>query len=214
MTEQQGHQGAARRETMLQELTAAMKRHHRRRRLRRTAAAWGLLGAVAGAAWIVRAQQEIRPVWPDDTQSKVEAPVPRIERITGSYRTGLVTVIDDEELVRRLASVDGDVWVPRHPYLSKLAGKSGFAHYMTLVEVIVKTAESEARSRLIEEVETAIRERRFEWILVDADWDRTNEWVQPHYEWTQSVFPEDDVFWPVTGLRVRPERIYEATKPE
>ncbi|MHC4129704.1 MAG: hypothetical protein ACYSWT_07065 [Planctomycetota bacterium] len=106
MIEQLGHQRAARRETMLQDLTAAMRRHHRRRRLRRIAAAWGLLLAVAGAAWIVRAQPATRPVWPDKDLRKVEIPVPRVVRVTGGYRTGLVAIIDDDELVTRLTEID------------------------------------------------------------------------------------------------------------
>jgi hypothetical protein len=107
MTEQLGDQRAARRETMLQELIAAMRRHHRRRRLRRTAAAWGLLLAVAGTAWIVRAQQPAQPPGPGDTELADGRQVePTIRIIRQSPRTGLVTVIDDDELVLRLAEID------------------------------------------------------------------------------------------------------------
>ncbi len=35
-----------------------------------------------------------------------KAPAPRVERVSGDYRTGLVKVIDDDELVLRLAEID------------------------------------------------------------------------------------------------------------
>jgi len=90
-----------RRETMLDELIVAMRHHHRRRRQVRTAAAWCLLLAVAGGTWIVRAQQVGRPPGFDNTHAHLplEPPAPRVERVSGDYRTGLVKVIDDDELV-------------------------------------------------------------------------------------------------------------------
>lgn len=105
MTDQLRHQRTDRRETMLQELIVAMRRHHRRRRRVRVTAAWCLLLAIAGGTWIVRAQQ---PRF-DNTHAdlpQVKAPAPRVERVSGDYRTGLVKVIDDDELVLRLAEID------------------------------------------------------------------------------------------------------------
>ena len=109
MTEQLHPEKKDRRETMLDELIVAMRRHHRRRRQVRTAAAWGLLLAVAGGTWIVRAQQVAQPPRFDNTHTdlpQVKAPAPRVERVSGDYRTGLVKVIDDDELVLRLAEID------------------------------------------------------------------------------------------------------------
>jgi hypothetical protein len=94
---------------MLDELIVAMRHHHRRRRRVRVTAAWCLLLAVAGGTWIVRTRQVAQPPGFDSThahQPQVEAPTTRIERVTGGYRTGLVKVIDDDELVLRLAEID------------------------------------------------------------------------------------------------------------
>ena len=109
MTEQLHPEKKDRRETMLDELIVAMRRHHRRRRQVRTAAAWGLLLAVAGGTWMVRAQPETHPARFDDNRvdlPQVKAPAPRVERVSGDYRTGLVKVIDDDELVLRLVEID------------------------------------------------------------------------------------------------------------
>jgi hypothetical protein len=101
MTDQSDHDQAARRETMLPGLIAAMKRHHRRRRIRRRIGAAGALVLVAaGGAWIVRGQA---PAQPGRT---VRPPAPLIPVVGQDYRTGLVRVIDDDELVRRLVEID------------------------------------------------------------------------------------------------------------
>ncbi|MHC4080443.1 MAG: hypothetical protein ACYS15_08975 [Planctomycetota bacterium] len=109
MTEQRHHQRADRRETMLEELIVAMRRHHRRRRRLRATAAWGLLLAVAGGTWIVRAQQVAQPPPLADSGHDLrqpEHPAPKVVNVSGDYRTGLVKVIDDDELVLRLAEID------------------------------------------------------------------------------------------------------------
>jgi hypothetical protein len=108
MTEQLHPERKDRRETMLDELIVAMRHHHRRRRQVRTAALWCLLLAVAGGTWIVRARQVGRPPGFDNTHAHLplESPAPRVERVSGGYRTGLVKVIDDDELVLRLAEID------------------------------------------------------------------------------------------------------------
>ncbi len=101
MTDQSDHDRAARRETMLPELIAAMKRHHRRRRIRRRLGAGGaLVGVAAGGAWIVRAQS---PAQPSRTPGP---PAPLIAVVGQDSRTGLVRVIDDDELGRRLVEID------------------------------------------------------------------------------------------------------------
>jgi hypothetical protein len=105
MTEQLHPEKKDRRETMLDELIVAMRRHHRRRRRVRVTAAWCLLLAIAGGTWIVRAQQP-RFDNTDADLPQVKAPAPRVERVSGDYRTGLVKVIDDDELVLRLAEID------------------------------------------------------------------------------------------------------------
>jgi hypothetical protein len=108
MTDQFHHDPAARRETMLPELIAAMKRHHRRRRIRRRLGAAGAIALVAaGGAWIVRAQS---PAQPGRT---VGPPASFITVVGQDYRTGLVRVIDDDELVRRLVEIDRPVGLIR-----------------------------------------------------------------------------------------------------
>jgi hypothetical protein len=109
MTEQQHPENEDRRERMLNELIVAMRRHHRRRRLARSSAAWGLVLAVAAGTWIVRAQQAAQPPAPlrgGDPPRLAARWAPHVVHVRGDYRTGLVKVIDDDELVLRLAEID------------------------------------------------------------------------------------------------------------
>jgi hypothetical protein len=101
MTDQQRHHRADRRETMLEGLIDVMRRHHRRRRIRRRVGTAGAVVLVAACgAWIVRAQQ------PDPPERIVNTPAKSITVVGGEYRTGLVRVIDDDELVQRLVDID------------------------------------------------------------------------------------------------------------
>lgn len=108
------------------------------------------------------------------------------------------------ELVSRLRAVDGEVLVPFHGYLAALAGKQASAHEMALGDVF-RGNDREVQARLNEGIEAAIIGRRFKAIVVD-----TNRWfmrlVVEHYTYKGPVFASDDVFWPVTGRKVRPER--------
>jgi hypothetical protein len=97
-----------RRETMLGELLETMRRHHRRRRVRRGLGAAAVTALVAaGGAWIVRAPQ------PAETVRLAEAAAPRVVVVSGSHRTGVVRVIDDDGLVERLAEIDRPAGVIR-----------------------------------------------------------------------------------------------------
>jgi hypothetical protein len=120
----------------------------------------------------------------------------------------LVPSVDDlkagNELVSKLRAVDGEVLVPFHGYLAALAGKQASAHEMALGDVF-RGDNRQVQARLNEGIRAAIIGGRFKAIVVD-----TNRWfmrlVVEHYVYKGPVFASDDVFWPVTGRKVRPER--------
>jgi hypothetical protein len=106
---------------MLEEMLAVMRRHHRRRRIRRQlGTAVALVLIAAGGAWIVRAQG---PTPTSETTDQAGGPQPRapfVVVIEPNHRTGVVKVIDDDELVQRLAEIDrptglirseGQIWL-------------------------------------------------------------------------------------------------------
>jgi hypothetical protein len=89
---------------MLEELLEAMRRRHRGRRIRRrVGVAAALLLVAAGGAWIVQARQ---PAWSGHPVAAHMDDRPAVVVVEHGYRTGLVRLIDDDELVQRLADID------------------------------------------------------------------------------------------------------------
>lgn len=109
-------------------------------------------------------------------------------------------------LVEGLRQSPGAALVPCHDYLTARAGKGGHFHEMAFMAV-AKSGTGEVESRLLAEFRAALRERRWATIVLDkADW--LWEEVERHYEPRVFVFPDDRGFWPVTGMRRRPEAIF------
>lgn len=88
-----------RRQEMLDELLVEVRRHHRRRTVARGLAL--ALPLVLGAAsiWVVATQARSRELVTPRQKSVV------VQVVTNSYRTGLVRLIDDDELVERLTEI-------------------------------------------------------------------------------------------------------------
>lgn len=118
--------GEARREAMLDELVGAMQRvHHGRRVRRRATSALAVLAIFAGMAWVIGSQSPDS----DRTQTQIASnPPPRqLPDATGTeplirlaQRTGVVRMVDDDELVALLAQLDrpagivrseGEIWL-------------------------------------------------------------------------------------------------------
>ena len=109
-------------------------------------------------------------------------------------------------VVARLAAIEGDVLVPHHPYLAMLAGKSSFAHTLAMDNVLMDD-HGPAGQDLVGEMARAIEERRFAAILVESDQRYAGTFSQG-YELRERLLPDPDVFWTVTGYRVRPELLF------
>ena len=56
---------------------------------------------------------------------------------------------------------------------------------------------------LVAEVYSALRNRQFDVLLMDAGWYKDS--IRAYYTSIDFVFNRDDVFFPVTGFRIRPQ---------
>jgi hypothetical protein len=106
-------------------------------------------------------------------------------------------------LVARIASIPGEVFVPHHGYLARLAGKRGFAHTLAMDNVFLDDRGPAGRD-LADELTHALAERRFSAVLIESD-GRYSKSILQSYQISERLFDRPDVFWPVTGGRLRPE---------
>ena len=112
-------------------------------------------------------------------------------------------------LVARLAAIPGPVFIPCHPHLARLAGKTTYAQQMALVDVM-RGQPRRVADALGADVQRRLRAREFAAVVLDVDQD----WLQPAldaaYVRTEPLFVgQPAVFWPKTGWLARPRDLYE-----
>jgi len=111
-----------------------------------------------------------------------------------------------EALVRRIAAVQGELWIPSHGYLARLAGKSGCAHRCALDDVLRGTDEPGKRE-LEREIAGALVERSYAVIIASDDWLALE--IERGYGEGRRIFDPGRRFYPLTGWQTRPELWYE-----
>lgn len=108
-----------------------------------------------------------------------------------------------ERLIEAVASFDGKIFMPSHGHLPALAGKKPWAHILA-VEDLIKGDKGKFGRQLNAEILDAIRGQRFDAIVLDGWWFAE---LTDHYRLSAMIFEDDELFWPVTGKRTRPELI-------
>jgi len=113
-------------------------------------------------------------------------------------------------LETRISTLPGEVWAPCQGYLAARAGKQEFAHQAPMWDIF-RCGDEETRTLLEEQVKEALRAKRFSAILLDSELLQL-PWFERElvrsYEAKRRVFSDEDVFWPVTGRKGRPEVFY------
>jgi len=116
-----------------------------------------------------------------------------------------------EQLLERLRTIDGEVYLPFHGYLAELAGKRSYAH-VSNVRDVMQTNDEELKAELTQSIEDAFRQKRFAAVVWDFGTIRWKELLRNYEPLPGRVFDEPGVFRPVTGARLRPETIYVLRK--
>jgi dolichyl-phosphate-mannose-protein mannosyltransferase len=110
-----------------------------------------------------------------------------------------------DELVRRIASLPGDVLIPEHGYLALYAGKPVHAHWMALFDVI--RGDPAIGQPLVAEIREAIRSQRFSALLLATDlW--FDQDIHQSYQPAGHLIEEPGRFLPVIGWKSRPEWLF------
>ena len=112
-----------------------------------------------------------------------------------------------QDLIRRIAALPGEVLMPSHGYLPALAGKRTSAYEMAIYDVL-RADDGPASRHLRQEISEAIRSRRFAAIVLDTPTYEFDLDVRDGYGPPRRLLSAADGFWPVTGLRTRPELLY------
>ncbi len=112
-----------------------------------------------------------------------------------------------DRLINQMKNTKNDVFLPYHGYLPRMAGKQTYAHFMAIIDIL--RCENQAMAaKLMETIDNSIQEQKFELIIMDDTWLRQK--IKKHYQIRKPIFTDPKVFYPVTGLRVRPEFCYVA----
>jgi len=114
--------------------------------------------------------------------------------------------------VERMRALEGDVLVASHGYLPRLAGKPSFANGVAVSDLMLRDAGSPAQTAFADQMREALRSQRFGAVILDTGWWFQEE-LEAHYEPADPVFTDPKVFWPVSGARTRPERVYVPRRP-
>ncbi len=113
-------------------------------------------------------------------------------------------------IVRLMGRFDKEVWMTNHGYIPIMAGKKPHAQGMAVSDVLRGTDEA-LRDALLDEMRTAIRERRFDVIVTDER-GLVEDWVlgdiQRAYRYAGDAIADPDIFWPRTGHTLRPGAVY------
>jgi 4-amino-4-deoxy-L-arabinose transferase-like glycosyltransferase len=117
-----------------------------------------------------------------------------------------------EQLISEIRAVEGDVYLPFHGYYAEMAGKRSFAHAMAMIDVF--RADNElGKQSLSKSLEQSLAEGRIRTLILDAPTPYVHGWgeteIQNYFNGGKSVLESPDHFFPVTGMRTRPETIHE-----
>jgi hypothetical protein len=110
-----------------------------------------------------------------------------------------------DALVRRIASLPGDVLIPEHGYLALYAGKPVHAHWMALFDVI--RGDPAISQPLVAEIRETIHSQRFSALLLATDlW--FDQDIHESYQPAGHLIEEPGRFLPVIGWKSRPEWLF------
>ncbi|MDO8281280.1 MAG: glycosyltransferase family 39 protein [Thermodesulfovibrionia bacterium] len=111
------------------------------------------------------------------------------------------------KFINIMSQIKGELFMPEHGYLPTLAGKNGYAFSMSINDVIRSNA-IEVKGTLLAEIRQNIQERRYASVILSDFEPFQKDYIEQYYKVERKIFDSEDVFYPVAGLKRRPEYIY------
>ena len=116
-----------------------------------------------------------------------------------------------DQLIATLRSIDGDVWLTRHPAYASMANKSTFAGQGGIEDVLRAKHDGETQRLLRDDIATEIHNQRFAAIIFDDTGDTRGfpaDW-QNYYERSDlAIVPDDGSFTPVASRTGAPRLVW------
>lgn len=115
-----------------------------------------------------------------------------------------------KKFINKIAQIKGEIFMSFHGYLPVMAGKKSYANQMGMRDVLTTRSKKHAKikTELINEIKQAMREKKFSAIIIDS----FEPWYPPdmekYYIKKERIFDDETIFFPVTGMKTRPEFIY------
>lgn len=114
-----------------------------------------------------------------------------------------------------ISEIEGDVWIPAHGYYSVLAGKKPRAHLQAIADIYLGD-KGKVKDKLIFSIRQEVIDKKFTGITIEnVDW--IQEYLRidfkDYYEEKKTLFEDANAFWPVTGLKTRPEVLWIKQEP-
>lgn len=110
-----------------------------------------------------------------------------------------------EYLIQTMKNIDGEIFVPYHSYLAEMAGKRSYMHVHSLFD-ISRGDSTNIAEEFQNELIAAIQSRKFKAVFLDAP--RITTSFDEYYKMKKIIFNNGKVFFPVTGMKTRPEFIF------
>ena len=110
-----------------------------------------------------------------------------------------------QQLVDKIAAIDGDVWVLGPGYLAARAGKRSFAHEWAIRDILNFGGGPPGRA-LHQEIREAIRRKRFEAVIAQTEYLQRE--LDASYRDGGVAIEDPKAFFAVTGTPTRPTKIW------
>jgi hypothetical protein len=106
-----------------------------------------------------------------------------------------------------VVEIPGEVYIPYHGYISRLAGKSSFAHQSAVWDVLRGDPQNAGTLALKESLAHAIESKEFRAIILDGDWNYLSN-LDRFYQRKPEGFPQEVAFKDRVGWPVSPTDIF------
>ena len=109
-----------------------------------------------------------------------------------------------KQLIYKIKSFRGDVYVPGNVYMERLAGKKVYTHGLLIWDLM--QSNTKYSEQIKREFDEALKHHKFDAII---DYTQMNyPLINKYYKFKEPAFFENDVFFMRTGYTTRPERIF------